>query len=87
MERLAEANRNAAPPICANVYFHLDEVELDSWTYMIAVDAAVMSSSTFSYVPALIRWENVYYPRSSSHAALSFFTIFDNSDGSIVTKA
>jgi hypothetical protein len=66
------------PPACANVYFHLDELEFDSWTYMIAADALVISPSTFSYVPALIRYDNVYFPMNFWHPTLSSFTVYDN---------
>ena len=71
-------------PICAKVYFHLDEVEFDSWTFMIAADALVMSSSTFSYIPALLRPNQVYFPKCFSHPSLSSFTIFDHTNGTIV---
>ena len=88
MKSLAESTggENDPVPVCANVYFHLDEVEFDSWAFMIAADALVMSTSSFSYVPALIRYDNVYYPKNFWHPALSSFTIFDNADGSIVAK-
>jgi hypothetical protein len=70
------------PPACANVFFHLDELEFDSWTFMIAVDALVISPSTFSYVPALIRYDNVYVPKKFWHPRLSSFVLFDD-DGRI----
>ena len=87
MEGLAESTEPDHDPICANVYLHLDEVEFDSWTFMIAADALVISTSTFSYVPGLIRYENVYYPSSFWHPALSSFIVFDRNDGSIVSKS
>jgi hypothetical protein len=95
MEQLAqptEADGNdhntiTIPPVCANVYIHLDEVEFDTWTFMIAADALVISPSTFGYVPSLIRYNNVYYPRKFWHPVLSSFTIFDDSNGRIISKA
>ena len=100
MERLALPRRNddnhqsggggqqqlQQSPICANVYFHFDELEFDSWTFFIAADALVISPSTFSYVPALIRHDNVYYPRKFWHPVLSSFTIFNDEDGTIMKK-
>jgi hypothetical protein len=88
MENLAESSgdKNDSAPICANVYFHLDELEFDSWTFMIAADALVMSTSTFSYVPGLIRRKNVYYPKGYTHPALSSFILFDTIDGRVEAK-
>jgi hypothetical protein len=90
MERLTESsgdeNNEDSAPICANVYFHFDELEFDSWTYMIAADALVISPSTFSYVPGLIRRDNVYYPNSYWHPALSSFIVFNHTNGNILTK-
>ena len=95
MEDLARSSRNnehqnssqqQSSPVCANVYFHLDELEFDSWTFFIAADALVISPSTFSYIPALIRRDNVYFPRKYWHPALSSFTIFDDKDGRIINK-
>jgi hypothetical protein len=74
------------PPICSKVYFHLDEVEFDSWTFMIAADALVISPSTFGYVPSLIRYHNVYYPQKFWHPVLSSFIIYDDKDGRIVSE-
>lgn len=93
MEQLAQAtesddinNKNAIPPICSNVYIHLDEIEFDTWTFMIAADALVISPSTFGYVPSLIRYNNVYFPRKFWHPVLSSFIIFDDTDGTIISK-
>jgi hypothetical protein len=74
------------PPICSNVYVHVDEVEFDSWTFMIAADALVISPSTFGYVPSLIRYDNVYYPKKFWHPVLSSFNIFNDIDGNIIRK-
>ena len=93
MEQLAQAtpadgnDNNIIPPICSNVYIHLDEVEFDTWTFMIAADALVISPSTFGYVPSLIRYDNVYSPRRFWHPMLSSFIIFDDENGSIVSNA
>ena len=90
LESLAESTgeENDLSPVCANVYFHLDELEFDSWAFMIAADALVISLSTFSYVPGLIRYENVYFPRTYWHPPLSSFIVFENmGDGSILAKA
>ena len=89
MENLAESSGDdddSSAPICANVYLHLDEVEFDSWAFMIAADALVISTSTFSYVPGLIRQDNVYYPNSFWHPALSSFIVFDHTNGNILTQ-
>ena len=95
MEDLARSSRNnehqnssqqQSSPVCSNVYFHLDELEFDSWTFFIAADALVISPSTFSYIPALIRRDNVYFPRKYWHPVLSSFTIFDDKDGRIINK-
>ena len=88
MEGLADSTGDeidSTEPVCANVYFHLDEVEFDSWTFMISADALVISTSTFSYVPGLIRRDNVYFPKNFWHPALSSFILFDHKDGSILT--
>jgi hypothetical protein len=95
MEQLAEPvpvdgndnNKNSTiPSICSNVYVHVDEVEFDSWTFMIAADALVISPSTFGYVPSLIRYDDVYFPRKFWHPVLSSFNIFDDKDGTIISK-
>jgi hypothetical protein len=75
---------NTPEPPCAGVYFHLDEIEFDSWTYMVAADALVISKSTFSYVPALIRYWNVYMPNTYWYPSLSSFRIFNDVTGEII---
>ena len=93
MEQLAQVTeldgdtKNTIPPFCSKVYIHLDEVEFDTWTFMIAADALVISPSTFGYVPSLIRYHNVYFPRKFWHPVLSSFIIFDDTDGSIISNA
>jgi hypothetical protein len=93
MEQLAQStpvdgnDNGTIPPICSNVFVHVDEVEFDTWTFMIAADALVISPSTFGYVPSLIRYDNVYYPRKFWHPVLSSFIIFDDESGSIISKA
>ena len=91
MEGLAlpsnDDNNIILPPTCSNVIMHLDEMEFDSWTFFIAADALVISPSAFSYVPALIRRDNVYYPRKFWHPALSSFIIFNDENGRMVQKS
>ena len=94
MEALAQAtttvygndNSTTIAPICSNVYVHVDEVEFDTWTFMIAADALVISPSTFGYIPSLIRYDNVYFPRKFWHPVLSSFIIFDDTNGSIMAE-
>lgn len=90
MERLAQPSKDGSntiqPPICSNVFIHLDELEFDNWAYFVSADALVISPSTFSYVPALIRRDNVYFPRKFWHPVLSSFTIFNDKNGRILPK-
>ena len=88
MESLAESSgdNKDSSPICANVYLHLDEVEFDSWTFMIAADTLVITS-TFGYVPGLIRQDNVYFPNNYAHPSLSSFIVFNYTNGDILTKS
>lgn len=72
MERLSE--------ICMNVTFHIDEYEFDSWTYMVAADTFVMSQSSFSYIPALLRTGEVF-TQWGSGAKLSAWKQFDGRTG------
>jgi hypothetical protein len=78
------SSSSSLPPPCAGVYFHLNEIEYDSWTFMIAADALVISKSTFSYVPALIRYRNVYMPLRYWYPNLPSFHVFNETNGEIL---
>lgn len=63
---------------CSSVEFHLDEVEFDTWTHMVAADALVMSKSTFSEVPALLNLGEVHFPGDYGHFRLASWQVFQS---------
>jgi hypothetical protein len=69
---------------CASVALHLDELEFDTWTHMVAADAFIMSKSNFGLIPSLLCGGEVYFPSDYWHLRLSSFRLFNSATGEII---
>jgi hypothetical protein len=83
MENLVQSATENGPK-CASVAIHLDELEFDTWTHMVAADVFIMSKSNFGLIPSLLARGQVYFPHDYWHLRLASFHLFDAKTGVIM---